>query len=96
MALRTSTRTEGGSVAEYTDQMFRCVMKDTRMFDANGAVVSGSIQVWGEWHIDLGDGRFHTRAARCDLSVEEAILALPNLGTALDQCAANTHPKVTP
>jgi hypothetical protein len=96
MALRTSTRTTGSAAPEYSDRMFRCVMRDTRVFNPDGTVASGAIEIWGEWHVDQGGGRYTTAAARCDKAVEDEILALPNLPTALDKCAANTHPKVTP
>lgn len=93
MALYKKTRTQGEAPAEYTDKNLRAVMVDRRVFDELGNVVSGSIEMWCEWQVQVTATRTKTVSVRCDKAVEDEILALPNIPTALAKMSENTHPK---
>jgi hypothetical protein len=86
MALREKTRDTGGTVQTFTDRMFRCVIKET----------GAGVEVWAEWEMQQPSGAYRAVAARADAEIEARILALPNLGTALDLVKENTYPKVVP
>lgn len=81
MALRQATRTDGAEPTVYSDELVRCVLKTT----------PDGVEVWGEWKVQVRAGRFKTVSIRCSPMVEAEILALPNLPTALDMAAADTH-----
>lgn len=85
MALREAVRTTGERPVEYRDKLVRCVMK---------AGPENTVELWGEWEIDLGNGQYAVHSARCDLRDEQWILALPNMQQAIERVKTSSHAKV--
>ena len=84
MSLREVTRTNSRPANEWRDRLIRCVLKK----------INDTYEIWGEWEIEMADGRLVARSARCDPEAEAEILAIAGLATAVDMVRDNTHDKV--